>query len=212
MGIGSAVRRRLGRYEIPAVDLYRGRFINLDDLAGVLASLGPAKRILEIGCGDGTLAQRLVLAFPDAEYVGIDVCASPGRLYRGDPDRVSFRTLRTGEYLAAHPDERYDLVVIVDVLHHVPAAEQVELLRDAGVLAGAGGAVVVKEWERGRGVPHLLAYTADRYVSGDRGVRFRSRAELESLLGTGLPGFATTLLARVPPRRNNALWVLRRTT
>lgn len=209
MGFGSAVRRRLGRFEIPAADLYRGRFINLDDLAATLASLRPAKRIMEIGCGDGTLAQRLVAAFPDAEYVGIDVAPTPGRLFRGDRGRVSFHSMPSHEWLAAHPDDRFDLVVIVDVLHHVPQEYRVPLLRDAATLAGTGGLVAVKDWERGRGVPHLMAYTADRYVSGDRTVRFPSRAELQSLLAEGLPGWSVALEARIPPRRNNVLWVMR---
>jgi 2-polyprenyl-6-hydroxyphenyl methylase/3-demethylubiquinone-9 3-methyltransferase len=210
MGVGGAVRRRLGRFEIPAADLYRGRFINLEDLAATLASLGPAKRIMEIGCGDGTLAQRLVAAFPDAEYVGVDVAPTPGRLFRGDRSRVSFHSMPSGDYLAAHPDETFDLVVVVDVLHHVPEAYRIPLLRDAATLAGEHGLVAVKDWERGHGLPHLMAYTADRYVSGDKTVRFPSREELRAVIAEGLPGLGVVLEARIPPRRNNVLRVLRR--
>jgi 2-polyprenyl-6-hydroxyphenyl methylase/3-demethylubiquinone-9 3-methyltransferase len=54
-----------------------------------------------------------------------------------------------------------------------------------------------------------MAYTADRYVTGDK-VRFPSRAELRELIGAGLHGFSTVCEARIPPRRNNVLYLLRR--
>ena len=60
---------------------------------------------MEIGCGEGTLAQRLCAAFPDATYVGIDVAEQPGRLFRGDRDRAEFHCLPSGEYLAGHRSE-----------------------------------------------------------------------------------------------------------
>ena len=209
MGFGSAVRHRLGRFEIPAADAYRNRFIDLDSLATTLASLTTATRVLEIGCGDGTFAQRLVAAFPGATYVGIDVSATPGRLYRGDPARATFRSVTSADYLAEDP-EPFDLVTIVDVVHHVPEELRVPILRDAGRLAAPGGTVAVKDWERGRGLAHLMAYTADRYVSGDRTVRFPARDELQAMIEAGLPDFAVTCEARIPPRRNNVLYTLRR--
>ena len=43
------------------------------------ASLGPARRS---GAGDGVCGQRLTEAFPEAEYLGIDIASSPGGMYR----------------------------------------------------------------------------------------------------------------------------------
>lgn len=209
MGFGSAVRHRLGRFEIPAADAYRNRFIDLDSLATTLASLTSAKRVLEIGSGDGTFAQRLVKAFPDATYVGIDVAPNPGRLYRGDPSRVTFRSITSADYIAEDP-EPFDLVTIVDVVHHVPEELRVPILMDAAKLTAPGGMVAVKDWERGKGIAHLMAYTADRYVSGDKTVRFPARDELQNIIEAGLPDFEVVCEARIPPRRNNVLYALRR--
>lgn len=210
MGFGSAVRHRLGRFEIPAADAYRNRFIDLDSLATTLASLTTAKRILEIGSGDGTFGQRLVKAFPDATYVGIDVAPNPGRLYRGDPARATFRSITSSDFIAENP-EPFDLVTIVDVVHHVPEELRVPILTDAAKLTAPGGMVAVKDWERGKGIAHLMAYTADRYVSGDKTVRFPARDELQAMIADGLPEFSVVCEARIPPRRNNVLYALRRT-
>src|SRR6476620_8141409 len=54
------------RAEVRAGQAYRALMINLEELAATVASLGPAHRILEIGCGKGALATKLALAFPEA--------------------------------------------------------------------------------------------------------------------------------------------------
>ena len=209
MGVGETVRRRLGRLEGPAAEAYRSVFINLDDLAETLASLGPAERILEIGCGDGSVADRLCTVFPQASYLGIDVAPEPGRRFTGDRARAEFRSILSSELLGERP-EPFDLVVVVDVLHHVLDGERAGLLADAAALTRPGGVVVVKDWERDRSVAHMLCYGADRYVSGDATVRFMPADELRTLVHSGLDGFQPVIEARIPPRRNNLLLALRR--
>ncbi|MFY1694053.1 MULTISPECIES: class I SAM-dependent methyltransferase [unclassified Solwaraspora] len=211
MGIGTFVRHRLGRLEIPAAELYRRFFIDLDHLGGRVAALHPAKRILEVGCGDGALAQRLTTVFPTAEYLGIDPAATAGRLYRGDPARAEFRRQDIAMLAAGQPDP-FDLVVIVDVLHHIPATARPAVLRHAAALTAAGGLLLVKEWARDRPVAGRLAYWADRYVTGDRDVEFMTEAQLATLLGGTLPEFTRTTLAPIPPWRENVLVALERTT
>jgi 2-polyprenyl-3-methyl-5-hydroxy-6-metoxy-1,4-benzoquinol methylase len=208
VGIGPSVRHVLGRWEIPAARLYRSRFINVDDVGRTIASITGAGRILEIGCGDGSIAEVLCREFPGASYLGIDVAPAPGRLFRGDRSRAEFRSIGSADLLAEAP-KPFDLVVIVDVVHHVPEGHRQALLQDAAAMVAPGGMVVVKEWERGSGLAHLAAYTADRYVSGDKTVRFPSPAELRQLIATGLPGFGVVCEARIPPRRNNLLLALR---
>lgn len=209
VGIGTTIRHRLGRWEIPAANAYRSRFINLDDVGRTIASITQAKRILEIGCGDGSVAEVLCREFAAASYVGIDISPVPGRLFRGDRARAEFRSLTSRDFAAESPDP-FDLVIIIDVVHHVPEHLRLPILRDAAALAAPGGMVVVKEWERGRGLAHLAAYTADRYVSGDKTVRFLASDELRHMIAGGLPGFEIVCEARIPPRRNNVLLALQR--
>src|SRR4051794_15412854 len=93
MGLGYEVRSRLGKYEPVIADAYRRAFINLDDLATTIASVAPdAARVAEIGSGDGSMANALVARLPEAEYVGIDLAPTTGRLFDGDRSRATFRT------------------------------------------------------------------------------------------------------------------------
>lgn len=205
MQLGAAVRRSLGPLEPWAAERYRRWFVDLDDLGRTLARLQPPVAILEIGCGEGAMGQRLVRAFPGATYLGVDAfAATPGRLYRGPAGGHAVFERRP---VASLPRARtFDMVVLVDVLHHVPAPERPELLREGLDRLRSGGLLVVKDWERDRTVSHGICYMADRVVGGDSGVSFMSRDELLRLI----PG-TVVLEARVPPRRNNLLVVTRPT-
>jgi len=208
MGIGAAVRHRLGRFEIPAANAYRAVFINLGVLAERIATVVPAKRILEVGCGDGSLATQLLRVYPEAEYLGIDIAPTAGRLCRGDPDRACFQTM-TVQQLAAQRPEPYDLVLLVDVVHHVPVGHRDEVLRSSADLVRPGGFLMVKEFERNAGPYYWLTYAADRYVTGDKGVSFLTLPEVGAMVGS-LAGFDGAAVSRIPPARNNVLFALRR--
>jgi 2-polyprenyl-6-hydroxyphenyl methylase/3-demethylubiquinone-9 3-methyltransferase len=200
--IGPAIRTRLGRWEIPAADAYRSFFINLEDCATLLASLWPATRILEVGCGDGSFGERLLAKYPHAQYVGIDISENPGRLFRGDAGRATFHSVASQDFLSTSPG-LFDLVVLVDVVHHVPLGMREQLLRDVQALTAPGGHYVVKDWEPTNTVGHVAAYGADRFITGDRISHVPiedMKQDLENWLGDRL-----VIEARVPPRRNNYL-------
>lgn len=208
MGFGSTVRRRLGAYEAPISELYRSYFINLDDFAELVQSMAPAQRILEIGCGDGSLVARLAECYPVAEILGIDVSPEPGRLFTGDRSRVSFRSIHTGDLLEEGPAP-FDLVVICDVLHHVPPPERPAILADSRRLLAPGGMLVLKDWEPSRSLAHGLAKFSDTYISGDT-VAFPPKEELRALVQAALPDDEVLGVARVPPHRNNYALFVRR--
>lgn len=209
MGLGGAVRSRLGRWEEPAMELYRRVFINLDDLSATLASMASPKRVLEIGAGDGMMANRLCRDLPDMDYVGIDIATAPGTKFTGDTHRVRFESVASSTYRTRAAEE-FDLVLIVDTLHHMPGRLHRDVLRDALAMTAPGGLIAVKECAAGRSLSHLMVYSADRYISGDKDVRFMPHTQLRSLIGDGLPECDLVLEARIPPRRNNVLFVVRK--
>lgn len=211
MSLGSSVRSRLGRYEPLAIRLYRDRFIDLDALAATIASVAPhSARVLEIGCGDGAMAAALQRQLPAAYLVGIDPgVPDPGRMFDGDRQRVSFERSSTSD-LIARGEEPFDLVLLVDVLHHVEDEQRQQVLDDAASLTPVGGTVIVKEWELRPGLANRLAFSADRYVSGDSTVRFMPASETQELIDRALAGWQRTALARIPPRRANLFLAYRR--
>lgn len=166
MGIGPRVRRALGRFERPATDLYRSLFVNLPAFVRqIRGCAGSPRRVLEIGCGAGIVTEHLAMAFPDADVTGIDICDSPGWLCANGNGRTRFHRMTAAALCATEP-RPYQLIVIGDVLHHVPRHERRELLARAATLIADGGVVVLKEWVRQPTPAYLMGYCADRFIAG----------------------------------------------
>jgi SAM-dependent methyltransferase len=104
--------------------------------------------------------------------------------------------------------EAFDLVVMCDVLHHVPVPERVGLLQTARRLVRPGGFLAVKDWERRRDLGTLASKVSDTYVTGDQ-VSFFPPGEVERLVVQACPGDVIVAEGRVPPRRNNQYFVVR---
>jgi 2-polyprenyl-6-hydroxyphenyl methylase/3-demethylubiquinone-9 3-methyltransferase len=210
MPIGPTVRRLFGPLEGPVTDLYRAFFVDLGDQVRRVRRWAPAAcDILEIGCGEGAVCGRLASAYPSARVTGIDITPRAGRLCRRDPGRVRFATT-TAAALADSDAGKYDLVLICDVLHHVPWAAHTEFLRAAGRLLRPGGSLVVKDWELVPNVGHTLCEFSDRALTGDD-VRYGTADDFRRLFEGVFGPRSVRGEARVPPWRNNLMFLVRPT-
>jgi SAM-dependent methyltransferase len=93
--------------------------------------LPPGPRLLDVGCGDGSIARALADRRPDLAIEGYDVLARPNAaipVTRFDGTRLPV------------PDGAADAVLLVDVLHH--AGNAVLLLRECARVAPI---VIVKD-------------------------------------------------------------------
>ncbi len=176
MAVGAFVRKCFGPYEPQISEAWRSMFVNLDDWTAQVKTVCPApRRILEVGCGEGAMTERLAATFPNAQIDAIDITPRLGRLYSGDTRRVSFREEYVEDRLAADP-EPYDLILLVDVLHHVPAAAQESLLDSIRQLLAPGGVFAMKDWERNYTPIYWFCYLADRFLTGDQ-IRYKTPRE-----------------------------------
>lgn len=208
MSIGKMGRKMLGPLEPLAVDIYRKPFIDLESVARTLASVCTPSRIAEIGCGEGVLATELNRAWPDAEILGIDITPQPGRLYRGDPTAATFRSCSADD-LAASDAAGFDLVLMCDVLHHVPPPMRAGIVAAGRALVADNGVLAIKDWEHRRDLATAAAYASDRFITGDR-IKYFAREELVGLVAPDASDHAELILdAHIPPRRNNLLFVWR---
>jgi len=98
-----------------------------------IAGLLPADaRVLDVGCGDGTIAAEIMARRPDVTITGIDVLVRPET--KIEVTEFDGRTIPFG-------DATFDAVTFVDVLHHTDDATV--LLREAARVAAT--AVVIKD-------------------------------------------------------------------
>ncbi len=105
----------------------------IEVLTRTLADFIPANaRVLDIGCGSGTLAKRIMALRPDIGIEGIDVLVRPGAeipVTEFDGDTIPWE------------DGHFDIALFVDVLHHTEAPAR--LLAEAKRVSKGG--IVIKD-------------------------------------------------------------------
>lgn len=113
------------------------------------------RRILDIGCGDGTYTAELLRRPETGCAVGIDPASAAieraRRLYGSTDPRLSFRACTAADLLTEA--DRYDVAILRGVIHHVsdPAAEirtSLELARSVVLLEPNGWNPGLKLLER----------------------------------------------------------------
>lgn len=131
----------------------------------VLRRLPPgARKVLDLGCGAGTLAARLAERVPVVDAVDADPAITAVAATR-TRSNVAVHTADALDWLAAHPST-YDAVVSVSVLHHLPLAETLTRvrasLRPGGTLVG----LTLCRPDLPRDIPVELAATTMHHAIG----------------------------------------------
>lgn len=149
--------------------------------------LPPGGTLLDLGCGRGILFSLLLSArLPEDRPVlhGIEgdakKAATARRALAGDAV-IETKDLRT----TALPRAR--CIVLLDVLHYLPAAEQEALIGRVAAALEPGGVVLIREADRGAGLRFTATLWQERFCAwarGDFGQRFcfRSLAEWRELV------------------------------
>lgn len=114
--------------------------------AYLLPHLEPGMRVLDVGCGPGTITLDLARAVAPGSVVGIDSSEAPLVEARGEADarEVSNVTFQVADAMALpFPDGTFDVVHAHQVLQHVP--DPVGMLREMIRVCQPGGLVAARD-------------------------------------------------------------------
>jgi 2-polyprenyl-3-methyl-5-hydroxy-6-metoxy-1,4-benzoquinol methylase len=112
----------------------------------VICHIPPEARTLDIGCGNGLLL-ALAQRYADLRLgIGIDrnaaAIAAARRMAVSLPIPLSFRLGATAE---DWPAENFDVVMMIDVLHHIPQAARQAMIEAALGRVAPGGLFIYKD-------------------------------------------------------------------
>jgi ubiquinone/menaquinone biosynthesis C-methylase UbiE len=148
------------RYDWGVRLLSRGHIDTVYKRVGELAR-GP--RILDLGCGTGTVALRL--AARGQEVTGLDLSPEMLDLARQKtPPEVRVRWVQAGavELVDCFPPAAFDTIVSVLMFSELSTAEQVETLRQCHRLLAPGGQLLIADEVRASTFPRRVLQTLVR--------------------------------------------------
>lgn len=202
MAIGQKIRRAFGQHERAIADLYRAMFVDLDAFIAQIRVWSPkALRILEVGCGEGAVTEKLATAYPLASILAIDITPRVGRLYSGRTEGVEFAQMPVQQVALAQP-QSFDLVIMADVLHHIPAEMRGEIMDAIGLALAPEGRFILKEWANSHSPIHWLCHAGDRWLTGDH-VEHLNPGAAQMLVTGRVPQLKMQAQAHIAPWHNN---------
>ena len=150
------------------------------------AAIQCAHRVLDVGCGTGTLAMLIKRLHPDAVVVGLDP----------DPKALARARRKAGRAAIAikfdqgfsdelpYPDGSFDRVFSSFMFHHLPADQREKTLREIRRVLAPGGSLHMLDFE---GLEALTHGILDRRIHSSHGLKDNSESRFLTL--TRLAGF-----------------------
>lgn len=148
----------------------------------LLAGLdGPVHRVLDVGCGTGTLLAQVAAAHPEAERVGVDL----------DPRMLAAARRKLGDRASlVHGDAtrlpfepgRFDRVVCTLVFHHLTRAGKRAALRGVRRCLAPGGSFHLADFAAPQDALMALLVLGPRLLDGFETTRENVRGELPTLI------------------------------
>ena len=186
MALGPTVRRLLGpRLAYVASRHYRSIFVDLSALADAISPwMPPNARLLDVGGGDGEALNHLLDRRPDIQVTTLDTTQVVGQYIAThfEAQVIRLPETRLEDYLQRDLPAP-NVVLLSDVMHHVPPAERPTLIHCLATLLDRTPnlKIIIKDIEPGSWRASLARWT-DYYITGDKGVTPIARNELVALI------------------------------
>lgn len=186
MSIGQMTRKIFGKHFYVIGRLYRSIFVDLRKVASSISPhIPPESLIIDIGGGDGEPLNYLLSLRNDIKVKIIDQSLNIGKFIKPEySSRVELLPgMSMGEF-AEKVQQKPDVVLISDVLHHIPCEMRKKFLLELKTLIldkKKGMRIIIKDIEPGYFRSQLSLFS-DRYISGDKKVSLIGRKELTKIM------------------------------
>jgi ubiquinone/menaquinone biosynthesis C-methylase UbiE len=143
------------------------RFVHTNRLKRVLESIGVSKdainhrpKVLDAGCGEGHLIQKIHEKYEDFDYHGIDITTIALKKAK---ERCPYGTFIKMDIIAMeYPSETFDFVICSEVLEHL--YEYKKAMKELMRIVKKGGYLIIT-------VPNEPLWTVGRFLLGNKPIK-----------------------------------------
>jgi ubiquinone/menaquinone biosynthesis C-methylase UbiE len=146
--------------------------------AYVVAQLRPGIRVLDVGCGPGTITVDLAVRVAPGEVIGVDAAADvldAARAAAGAAGTANVSFVTGDVYALEYDDASFDLVHAHQVLQHL--ADPVGALREMRRVCAPGGTVAARDSDYGAMTWYPAVPALDRWLELYQAVARRNRGD-----------------------------------
>lgn len=147
------------------------------------SAIQPGERVLDLGCGTGTLAIELKRRHPSARVVGLDADFEMLRRARAKVvrQRVQLRFDQALSWSLPYPDASLDVILSTLFFHHLDGPGRSLTLNEVARVLRPGGRLQVADWGRQGSLLMTLLSFPDRLLDGleRTGIAFAGRLPVE---------------------------------
>lgn len=158
-------------------------------------------RILEIGCGYGRYTSLLVNKLGYKNTIGIDISEEQIDFAKNHYHLTTVLKADALQYLQENSLEKYDIVILMDVLEHLELTYSIDLLRQINNSLNPGGKLIIQ-------VPNGLSPMKPIFFGDVTHVRAFTVNSMSQILRMG--GFNAFKNFRIPPLVHNAKSLIHR--
>lgn len=149
------------------------------------ASIHDGERVLDLGCGTGTLAMMVKRTHPSVEVFGLDADPEALKLARTKLEEAGIEVQLDQGLASALPyaDESFDRTLSSLFFHHLSSDLKLEAMREVLRVLRPGGEFHIADWGKATGPVMRLAFVGVQFLDGFATTTDNVRGLLPEFLG-----------------------------
>ena len=138
-------------------------------------------KILDLGCGSGLTTLYFATQHPKCHFVGTDV--NHVRINLAKSVSTKFKNVQfVTQNLFGKNHTKYDVIIAIDLFHHLPAAVQKQFFLDAKNNLTSAGQLIIKEMDTKPRFKYLFNALHDKLAYPQKPAHYFSSTVLSTLL------------------------------
>ncbi|MCT1403050.1 methyltransferase domain-containing protein [Paenibacillus sp. p3-SID867] len=126
------------------------------------------QRILDLGCGTGTLTVQLKQSYPESKVTGLDIDPDVLRIAEAKAAQrhLDIKFVQGNSYELPYPDHSFDRVVTSLMFHHLTTTNKLQTLKEIFRVLKPEGELHIADWGKAKNGFMRVAYYSIQILDG----------------------------------------------